>query len=90
MKYQNLTFDNPKKKDYWYHGTESINILLYKGKNECQGTHLSSKIAQKLNFTEFMILFMLLGIPTVYLLFALLIWVLNKTWKKKLKGKDNV
>jgi hypothetical protein len=79
---EDIVFNNPKEKDYWYRGTEQINIVLYKGKNTCQGTSITSEIAQKLNFTEFIILFILIGIPLFHLLFMLLIWIFNKVWRK--------
>ena len=87
---QNLVFNNPKKKDYWYHGTESINIILYEGKSSCQGTHFTDEIAQKLNFTEFIILFILIGVPIFNLLFTLLTWILNKIWRKKLNENNHI
>jgi len=86
---QNIIFSNQKKRGYWYHGTESIDIVLHKGENICQGTHLTSEIAQKLNFTEFIVLFILMGLPIFHLLFTLLIWLLNRLWKKKFRGEEN-
>jgi len=86
---QNIIFSNQKKRGYWYHGTESIDIMLHNGKNICQGTHLTGEIAQKLNFTEFIVLFMLMGVPIFHLLFTLLIWLLNRVWKKELKEEEN-
>ena len=86
---QNIIFSNQKKRGYWYHGTESIDIMLHNGKNMCHGTHLTGEIAQKLNFTEFIVLFMLMGVPIFHLLFTLLIWLLNRVWKKELKEEEN-
>jgi len=86
---QNIIFSNQKKRGYWYHGTESIDIVLHNGKNMCHGTHLTGEIAQKLNFTEFIILFILMGLPIFHLLFTLLIWILNRVWKKEFRGAEN-
>jgi len=86
---QNIIFSNQKKRGYWYHGTESIDIVLHKGKNICQGTQLTGEIAQKFNFTEFLVLFMLMGLPIFHLLFTLLVWLLNRLWKKEFRGAEN-
>ena len=86
---QNIIFSNQKKRGYWYHGTESIDIMLHKGENICQGTHLTGEIAQKLNFTEFIVLFILIGLPIFHLLFTLLIWILNMVWKQEFMGAEN-
>jgi hypothetical protein len=83
--HQDLTFVNQKEKGYWYHGTESIDIPLYQGENNCYGTNLSGEVAQKLNYIEFFILFILSGIPLIHLLFQLLLIGLNylKSFNKK-------
>lgn len=75
---QPILFKNPKKIGYWYKGTESINLQLHRGENLCYGSYLKRNIAQKLNFSEFLILFILLGVPLLNLLFLILISLLNK------------
>ena len=86
---QNLIFDNPRQKGYWYHGTESVDIKLYKGKNLCQGTHLTGEVAQKVNYLEFFILFILIGTAIFYLLFKLLIFGLNTLKSNSTKNKTS-
>ena len=81
--HQPILFKNPKKLGYWYKGTESISIQLHRGENRCHGTYLREHIAQKLNFSEFLILFILLGIPLFNFLFFILISLLNKLGRGK-------
>ena len=72
-----IIFNNQKRKGYWYHGTESIDIKLHKGKNHCQGTNITGEVVQKLNYIEFFILFILIGTAIFHLLFKLLLFGLN-------------
>ena len=72
-----------KKKGYWYHGTESVSIVLHRGKNHCHGQNLTATMAQKLNFSELLTLFILMGIPLYYRVFQLFILLLNRFKSEK-------
>ena len=81
-----VILDNSKKHDYFYQGQEEIIISLIRGENSCQAEHLSS-IKQKIDFVDFMILFILWIIPLFHLLFLLLTWSIDKI--KNFKFKKN-
>ena len=84
---QNLIFDNPRQKGYWYHGTESVDIKLQQGENHCHATHITGEVAQKANYLEFIILFLLIGTTLFHLLFKLLIFGLNQINSNSKKDK---
>ncbi|HHH51358.1 MAG TPA: hypothetical protein ENK76_03210 [Campylobacterales bacterium] len=73
-----INIDISKKHDYFYHGEEQITIPLHYGKNICQTQNIEPKIKQKIDFWDFLLLFILLGTPTLYFLLSILIKILDK------------
>jgi hypothetical protein len=76
-----IVLDNGKKHDYFYHGQEEIMVPLYRGENLCKIEHMKSKIRQKIGFLDFIILFILLGIPIFQGLFFLVMKLMDKVKK---------
>lgn len=74
---QKVSLDNSKKHDYFYQGQEEITIPLVRGENRCHSEHLSA-IKQKISFIDFIVLFILWGIPLFHLLFLLFILILDR------------
>ena len=79
----------PKKSWQWFEGVGEQTIFkLQRGKNRCTAIVDNPKhafqpiIKQKLTFINYIILFILIGIPLFSLLFTTFIWILDK-----LKGK---
>ena len=81
-----IRLGNSKKHDYFYRGQTEIILPLQRGENLCQAKNLSSTLKQKIDFIDFMVLFILLGIPLFSLLFLVVISVLN-FFKKYIKVK---
>jgi len=75
---QTIMLDRSKKHDYFYRGEEQINIPLKRGDNICQAVDMRPKIRQKIDFLDFIILFILWGVPLFQLLFLLFIWIMNR------------
>ncbi len=73
-----VLLDNSKKHDYFYRGQEKITIPLVRGENICQAEHMSPIIKQKISFIDFIVLFILWGIPLFHLLFSAFIWLTHK------------
>ena len=72
-----ISFKDITKHDYWYSGEEKVFISLKQGKNSCQGKNITSNIKQKIDFTDYTLLFLLIGIPLFTLLFSLFIKLLD-------------
>jgi hypothetical protein len=72
-----VLLDRSKKHDYFYRGEEQITIPLNRGENRCHAVDMQSKIKQKIDFMDFMVLFILLGIPLFSLLFFIVVGILN-------------
>lgn len=75
----------PYKKQQWFEGMgEQVNFELKKGPNHCNvhtdnfGRVYTPSIKQKIDFLDYSILFLLLGIPLFELIFSAFIWGLNR------------
>jgi hypothetical protein len=84
-----IALENSKKHDYFYRGQGEIVLPLKRGENLCQAENLSSTLKQKIDFIDFMVLFVLLGIPIFSLLFLAVIWILDFL-KKYIKSEERV
>jgi len=70
--------DNTKEHDYFYHGDEFISIPLKAGENHCRGWAIQSQFKQKLTYTNFLILSILVAIPLFTLIFSIFMKLLEK------------
>ncbi|MCK4441734.1 MAG: hypothetical protein KAU90_06985, partial [Sulfurovaceae bacterium] len=82
-----INIDISKKHDYFYHGEEQITIPLHYGRNICQTQNIEPKIKQKIDFWDFLVLFILLGTPILYSLLSILIKILDKIKKSNFNIK---
>ncbi len=74
---QKIEFPHIRKHDYWYKGEEKVFIALKKGINHCHGVNITGEIKQKITFFDYLILFILMGIPLFSLLFFIFINIIN-------------
>ena len=73
-----ILFDNNKTHTYFYRGNEEIFIPLQRGENLCSMSRLTPKIGYKIGYFDYIVMFLLLGIPIYRLLFNLLIYIIEK------------
>ncbi|MCH9741028.1 MAG: hypothetical protein K0U38_09350 [Epsilonproteobacteria bacterium] len=74
----NIKFINQKKPDYFYHGEEELIISLHRGENQCKSEALKLTMKQKISMVDFMVLFLLWGVPIYVIIYTLFIGILNK------------
>ncbi len=85
-----ITLDKKIATDYFYHGDREVSVQLLRGENHCHSAVLNDvlKIGQKITYSEFLILFLLLAVPVVYLLFFPFILLIDRI-KLLLESKNN-
>lgn len=86
----NVSLDKKTAPSYWYHGEREVLIPLHKGTNKCHIVAESHKvqIRQKISYLNYIILFILVGFPFIYLLFIPSFWLIDKIKQsQKIKPK---
>ena len=73
-----ILFDNNKTHTYFYRGGEEIVIDLKRGKNLCEMRKLTPKVGYKIGYLDYVILFVLVGVPLYQTLFNLLINIIER------------
>jgi hypothetical protein len=75
---KNIAFDNNKTHTYFYRGEEEIFIYLKRGENSCEMSRLAPTLGYKIGYLDYIVIFILLGIPIYQILFNLLIYILER------------